>query len=721
MDLATVSNYTPISWACDKGHTFISTKKSVYAAFKKGTPGCPYCSNCAKTVDRLTTLAPALLEAATKGDLTGAQLWPIVTHLSGGSPGLAQALKRLVKDRERNPTASVATLLSQQPSAAEDDTDQPRDQDDTDLDVDAVEQIVQKQARRPEDARAAIESIEQQVKAADPEAELHLNQFIVASLCAGYWADYCRHESTNNRDQLTALVSSLRATDSTSLLWGAVATKFLQEHDAAAALPIPKGFQPRGKDRRPLVLSMMQRLAAYHMTQRQRFGNWSAPGAGKTIAALYAAALLKSKLTLIIAPLSVIENAWVPQIKQCFSRSSVQGTTQKLTWTPDDETTHLCLNYDRLQSDSVADAIKKFAAEHGHRVGLIVFDECHRLKNDGKTGQGSAAKRHDAARLLLDELPHAKLLVQTGTPVLTGVAEGIALLEMIEPGITEARKLQRRNSIAGALDLHTAYTLHGVRFRPDYGVAVEQPQVKVNGSTYYGGRHKRTGEVTKYDVVGSLPTAELPLCELDDATYKKLNEASQPWQSWLAIERVLTPVRIPAIVAACKPRTVVYSHNTGSSSKDPLIDSIAKAIGKRYRCAVLDGRNPADRAAIIAKYKQGDIDVLVCSSVLGEGVDGLQDIGSRLVINCPPWTDGAYDQLVARWLRTGQKNTVQVVIPLTHHTRPDGLRVSLDVDRLARIGHRASIADAVLDGTIPATFISESALRDRAIALLSDA
>jgi len=670
--------------------------------------------------NQLTTLAPALLEAATKGDLTGAQLWPIVTHLSGGSPGLAQALKRLVKDRERNPTASVATLLSQQPSAAaEDDNTSPTD--DTDLDVDAVEQIVQKQARKPEDARAAIESIEQQVKAADPEAELHLNQFIVASLCAGYWADYCRHESTNNRDQLTALVTSLRATDSTSLFWGAVATKFLQEHDAAAALPIPKGFQPRGKDRRPLVLSMMQRLAAYHMTQRQRFGNWSAPGAGKTIAALYAAALLKSKLTLIIAPLSVIENAWVPQIKQCFSRSSVQGTTQKLTWTPDDETTHLCLNYDRLQSEKVADAIKKFAAEHGHRVGLIVFDECHRLKNDGKTGQGSAAKRHDAARLLLDELPHAKLLVQTGTPVLTGVAEGIALLEMIEPGITEARKLQRRNSIAGALDLHTAYTLHGVRFRPDYGVAVEQPQVKVNGSTYYGGRHKRTGEVTKYDVVGSLPTAELPLCELDDATYKKLNEASQPWQSWLAIERVLTPVRIPAIVAACKPRTVVYSHNTGSSGKDPLIDSIAKAIGKRYRCAVLDGRNPADRAAIIAKYKQGDIDVLVCSSVLGEGVDGLQDIGSRLVINCPPWTDGAYDQLVARWLRTGQKNTVQVVIPLTYYSRPDGLRVSLDVDRLARIGHRASIADAVLDGTIPATFISEAALRDRAIALLSGA
>lgn len=54
-------------------------------------------------------------------------------------------------------------------------------------------------------------------------------------------------------------------------------------------------------------------------------------------------------------------------------------------------------------------------------------------------------------------------------------------------------------------------------------------------------------------------------------------------------------------------------------------------------------------------------------------------------------------------------------------TRPDGLRVSLDVDRLARIGHRASIADAVLDGAIPATFISEAALRDRAIALLGDA
>jgi len=73
-----------------------------------------------------------------------------------------------------------------------------------------------------------------------------------------------------------------------------------------------------------------------------------------------------------------------------------------------------------------------------------------------------------------------------------------------------------------------------------------------------------------------------------------------------------------------------------------------KALRRDARTAAAIGRNPADRAAIIAKYKQGDIDVLVCSSVLGEGVDGLQDIGSRLVINCPPWTDGAYDQLVAR-------------------------------------------------------------------------
>ena len=93
--------------------------------------------------------------------------------------------------------------------------------------------------------------------------------------------------------------------------------------------------------------------------------------------------------------------------------------------------------------------------------------------------------------------------------------------------------------------------------------------------------------------------------------------------------------------------------------------------------------------------------MLVASRILGEGVDGLQGVASRLIVSSPPWTDGSWDQLVGRLYRAGQSRTVEVIVPVLWFRTAHGGDTSLDMLRLARIAERGSIADAVLDGQFP--------------------
>jgi len=74
--------------------------------------------------------------------------------------------------------------------------------------------------------------------------------------------------------------------------------------------------------------------------------------------------------------------------------------------------------------------------------------------------------------------------------------------------------------------------------------------------------------------------------------------------------------------------------------------------------------------------------------------------GNRVIVNSPPWHDGAWEQLVGRWFRSGQSKNVEVIVPITWMSSPSG-RVSLDMLRLSRINDRGNIADAVVDGALP--------------------
>ena len=131
-----------------------------------------------------------------------------------------------------------------------------------------------------------------------------------------------------------------------------------------------------------------------------------------------------------------------------------------------------------------------------------------------------------------------------------------------------------------------------------------------------------------------------------------------------------------------------------------VFDGRADSVKGHDTIAAVNGTCSCKRCRGLAAFKRGEVAVLVASRTIGEGVDGLPQVGNRVIVNSPPWHDGAWEQLVGRWFRSGQTENVEVVVPITWMASPSG-RVSLDLLRLSRINDRGNIADAVVDGALP--------------------
>lgn len=100
-------------------------------------------------------------------------------------------------------------------------------------------------------------------------------------------------------------------------------------------------------------------------------------------------------------------------------------------------------------------------------------------------------------------------------------------------------------------------------------------------------------------------------------------------------------------------------------------------------------------------FKHGSLDVLIGSSAIGTGVDGLQHCCNQLIINVLPWTNAEYEQLIGRIWRQGQSaERVHVIVPTTF-ADINGERWSYCDSKLNRIQYKKSIADAAVDGAVP--------------------
>ncbi|MFO0559987.1 MAG: zinc-ribbon domain-containing protein [Polyangiales bacterium] len=668
-------------WRCAKGHDFQATVRSR----TKGNARCPVCF-AGWSVEHIREFVQSLIEhinafdpsemfalAMQGGLLKDNESKPFVRALTGGKLPVAELEKfmrgepSLVDDILRkkpvDPTADGPLVLApDDPASAK--PEKPLDKyalpgapaptDSEKIDVSAEVDVHGSPAPKDDStlpvvtAKEALEALDSPLVAS---ADAETVKFLLDSAKAKLW----RH-AYKNPVEARAHAENFKGDVYSTL----VRDRFLAEFDAAQALALPKGYSFRFEPNGPIVApNLMQRRVAVSLKDSRRFGNWSGMGAGKTLSAILSTRVTEANLTVICCPNAVVSN-WEREIKKAFPASEVATKTWTPAWSDQAAPHYLVLNYEQFQQPDSESKVVAFL--ESNTVDFIVIDEIHYAKQREASDLMSKRKRLVQGLVLESGKKNAELCVlgMSGTPVINTLQEGKSLVEMITGHRHD--DLDVSPTVQNCMRLYQRLVTLGTRWRPEYEIQLDVKRIEID-------------------------------CAADLGEIRAVSAGTT-----LDLEKVLTRLRLPTILDNIKPgeKVLIYTHFVEGIAKE-LYDAVRDA---GHAVGMLTGETGDEDLQEFLK-KNGSVDVLIASSRIGTGVDGLQRVCRKLIINCLPWTNAEYEQLIGRLYRQGSNfDHVEVIIPVTY-ANVNGERWSYCESKLNRIDYKKSIADAAVDGVVP--------------------
>jgi superfamily II DNA or RNA helicase len=632
-----------IGWTLDSVRAFVESLKDHLHAF---TPGELYLLFQQNGMLRMYGKAKSFVNALATGRFPSEEIEKFVN----GDPSLVD---RFVQD----PTRTLETLdaTDEKPSTDEDFADR------ADTPVDEVDNQGKEGLPLVETKDVLASLGLNVVTSADEEAV----EFMIASGISKLWKHAYRDEAT-----AVAQADAFQEPGYAER----VKNRFRDEYRQARDLPIPPGyaFQLNGK---PTLPNLMQRHFAVRVREQKRVGNWSGTGSGKTLAAILATRVVGSKLTVVCCPNSVVEG-WRQAILDIFPDSVVATKTfepergasfqlagaEKASWklAPHGLHRYLVLNYEAFQQSDSAERVR--ALVEREPIDFVIVDEIHYAKQRAVEDISKRRQLVTALTTLAAERnPDLHVLGMSATPVINNLHEGKSMVELVS-GLAHD-ELDIRPTVPNCMKLHQRLVTLGIRWMPDYqkmlGYECREERVPVDCTEF-----------------------------LDEI--RALGDTSTP----LKLEQILTRARLPVIRAHVKPKTLIYTHYI--EGIDRLLRDALLEDG--WKVGFYTGDDKRGKVAFI----KGDLDVLIATAAIGTGVDGLQHVCKRLIVNVLPWTRAEYDQLLGRIYRQGQvsKEEVAVIIPLTYALVIDQ-RWSWCESKMHRLAFKKSIADAAVDGVVP--------------------
>jgi superfamily II DNA or RNA helicase len=421
-----------------------------------------------------------------------------------------------------------------------------------------------------------------------------------------------------------------------------VVETFLSDYESAKNLVIPQTYSfPK-----PPVL--MQRYVSYKLTEESSFGNFSSTGAGKTLSAVLASRIVDSKLTLIVCPNEVVEH-WENHISEIFPDSKII-TGKKAFFVKADGKIHqyAILNYDKFNQPDSTDLILNLGNQ---KIDFVVLDEIHFSKIRDQN-VSLRRKNLDGLMTMIRRVnKDVKVLGISATPIVNNLQEGRSLLELITGKIYN--DVATRPTIPNAVTLYEKLSNISIREIPEYPISIDTNILEVE--------------------------APRP----DNITIKHLK--SNP----LTIEQILTDSRLPEIIRLIEGQTIIYTEYV-----EQIIQKLSQAVRDAgYSFALYTGTDHSGLKRFLAKK----IQVLIASRPISTGIDGLQEICNRLIINTLPWTNAQYQQLLGRLVRRGQiKDVVHVYV-----VKASIAGYPYDQLKLNRIKFKRTLADCAVDGILP--------------------
>ncbi len=281
-------------------------------------------------------------------------------------------------------------------------------------------------------------------------------EFLICNRVSALWQTCLNNDPTFDLDRLR--------NETGGTYFQTIRDRFLSQHDGAANLTIPNGYNF------PYPPNLMQSLTAYRILTERRIGNWSGVGAGKTISAIFASRVINAKFTIVIAFNSTIEG-WAKAIAQVYPDSIIYQKERGEISVDRNHHNYLILNFEKFQQPYSAELVGNIL--NHHQIDFVVIDEIQNVKQRDPN-PNKESKRRKTLNSLLSEAsrqnPDLCILGMSATPVINNLYEAKALLEMTRG--EKFDELKTFSTIANTLAMHEKLMLHGIRYRPNYKIAI---------------------------------------------------------------------------------------------------------------------------------------------------------------------------------------------------------------------------------------------------------
>jgi hypothetical protein len=442
---------------------------------------------------------------------------------------------------------------------------------------------------------------------------------------------------------------------------------FFSEYDDAMNLPLPKDYHFKDDKGNVLSPNLMQRLIVLRTIREKSYGNWSDTGTGKTLAGLLTGRIYFDKTgsggtTLIICNNSTVEG-WKKSINEYFVCNNIYTKT-----TMDELNTNnikvLCggsnyiiVNYEKFQQKDSEMFVYNLV--HDYNIGYVILDEVHNIKQ--RVEDNESIRRNNVVKLitaLRENNPDVMLSAMSATPIINNFYEPKAIIELLTGEIHN--EIEITENIQNGIELYKLLTRHGLRYR---GIKFTKENTDIRR---INGNHLRVD-------INGLTAGDL-----------------------LKTEQILLQDKLDNIKNDIKKGTLIYTHYV-TGLKDNIGEYV-KNLG--FTIGYYTG---GDKEGL-QLFKDGKIDVLIGSTPVGTGVDGIQKVCDRMIILNLPWTNADFKQLKGRVIdRTGCIfDKVDVIIPQVYMEDEEG-NVIWDWDnwRYERVKFKKTLMDLVLDGEIP--------------------
>ena len=469
-------------------------------------------------------------------------------------------------------------------------------------------------------------------------------------------------------------IAKLKAEDGGEF-FNAIKTEFLREYDEVVNIKVDENYRFKYQP------NLMQKLMVYRIASNNYYGNWCGTGAGKSLARDFASRKIDSRVSVYIVPNAVIATT-EKSILEVYpdSKIFVPKTPSDIVPLNRNSYNYVIFNYEKFQLPNTQEYIENLLGNNV--VDFICLDEIQNVKV--RDTDNISLRNQQINKLIKTAREHnadLKVLAMSATPIINNLQEVKSLMELLTG--KEYEEIKNKTSINNIHEAYKALLMNGFRYIPKYDIKVNTEYIHVDG-----------------DII------------VDELLAKNNNDM-------LGIDQILASVKIDEIIRQNKLKkgTLIYSQFVTG-----IIPMIYDRVSKSgYKVASYTGNDDEEtRREIIGNFANGNIDVLVASSPITTGVDGLQKCCDRMIIISAPWTNSDYVQLVGRIYRQGSVfKEVDVIIPQVEITTDDG-EWSWDKRRMLIIETKKTLGEAVMDGALQKAYNSEG-LRTRLISMAMEA